>query len=133
MASVVGEFTVQRQRDARGHFGHARVEVTCPAAGTVPVLWSVPAGDPNSLQPKQDDELIEAAFAGVRRGLELVREVGGEASWDCTVEIVGAWMRLGDINASAVRAAAAMAVADAFGAGDRLRLEFDSGWRVVLA
>lgn len=133
VASVVGEFTVQRQRDGRGHFGHARVEVTCPAAGTDPVVWSVPAGDPHSVQPKHDDELVDAAFAGVRRGLELVREMGGDVPWDCTVAIVGAWMRLTDINASAVRAASAMAVADAFGVVDRFRLEFGTGWRVALA
>jgi hypothetical protein len=64
-----------------------------------------------------------------REGVELARALGVDAEgfW---VEVVHAQLNLTDIDAGAVRAAAAMAVGEAFGVQDRLQLGFDNGWFV---
>ncbi|WP_447006766.1 hypothetical protein ACRAKI_09990 [Saccharothrix isguenensis] len=44
--------------------------------------------------------------------------------------MVHARLDMTDIEESAVRAAAALAVAEAFGVADRVELGFDAGWTV---
>ncbi|MBN6041196.1 hypothetical protein [Amycolatopsis sp. 195334CR] len=125
---MTGEFRLQRQKNGRGYFGHVKVR-TVPAT-TPSVSWAIPAGDQASLQAKADAEFVEAALAGVRDGLDLLRDLGTDVDGHA-VEIVEALAYLTDLDESAVRAAGTLAVADAFGARDRFDLTFDSGWRVT--
>ncbi|QFU91163.1 hypothetical protein [Amycolatopsis sp. YIM 10] len=125
---TVGEFRLQRQKNGRGYFGHVKVRVT-PAA-TSSVTWAIPDGDPASLQTRADAEFVEAALAGVRDGLDLVRELGTTVDGHA-VEVVQALAYLTDLDESAVHAAGVLAVAEAFDAQDRLTLTFDDGWHVT--
>jgi hypothetical protein len=59
----------------------------------------------------------------------LVSALGVDVRHDA-VEIVHAQMSLTDIEATSVWAAAALAVADAYGLRQHLELGFDSGWTV---
>lgn len=124
---TAGEFTLGRQRGGTCYFGHARVRLVPGSSHR----WAVDPDDRTSLQPRSDPDLVEAAVSGAADGVALMRECGVSVEGWC-VEIVHAQVDLVDIEASAVRAAAAMAVAEAFGAGERVALGFDSGWFVLL-
>ncbi|GHF46726.1 hypothetical protein FHX82_001546 [Amycolatopsis bartoniae] len=122
-----GEFKLQRQKGGVGYFGQVRVRVV---PGEADVVWAVPPEDRTSLQPRHDAEFVEAAVAGAREGVELVRSLGVDVA---RVEVVHAQLNVTDIEESAVRAAAALAVGEAFGVADRLVLTFDGGWRATTA
>ncbi|WP_205669224.1 hypothetical protein [Amycolatopsis suaedae] len=124
----MGEFRLQRQKNGRGYFGHVKVRAVPAAAPSV--SWAVPPADRASLRPGVDAEFVEAALAGVRDGLGLLHGIGADVDGHA-VEIVEARVYLTDLEASAVRAAGTLAVADAFGLRDRFELGFDSGWRVM--
>ncbi|WP_249645529.1 hypothetical protein [Nocardia sputi] len=126
MGARIGEYTLQRQKGGICYFGHARVQLV---AGDQDVIWSVPPDDHTSLQPRHDAELIEAVLAGAQAGLEFVRSLA-PASCQGRVEIVHARLQLTDIEKSAVHAAAALAVGQAFDVADRLELAFEDGWIV---
>ncbi|SFJ02297.1 hypothetical protein SAMN05421835_102535 [Amycolatopsis sacchari] len=120
-----GEFRLQRQKGGVGYFGQVRVRVV---PGPADVVWTAPPEDRTSLQPREDAEFVEAALAGARDGVELVRSLGVDVGE--RVEVVHAQLDLKDIEESAVRAAAALAVGEAYGVGDRLVLDFRDGWFV---
>ncbi|GAA2683841.1 MULTISPECIES: hypothetical protein [Actinosynnema] len=125
-----GEYRLRRQKGGIGYFGQVRVRVV--AGDPVRVVWAVDPGDRSSLQPGSDREFTDAAVVGARDGLDLVARCGVELSGH-VVEVVHAQLDLTDVEVSAVRAASAMAVAEAFGVGDRVELGFDGGWAVRLA
>ncbi|ACU38368.1 hypothetical protein KCV87_33100 [Actinosynnema pretiosum subsp. pretiosum] len=120
----VGEYRLKRQRAGVGYFGQVRVRVV-DGAPEGAVVWAVDPGDRSSLQPGLDQEFVDAAVAGAWDGLGVVGRSGG------VVEVLHVQVDLTDIEVSAVRAAAAMAVVEAFGVGDRVELVFDGGWGVV--
>jgi hypothetical protein len=129
--SRTGEFKLKRQKAGVGYFGQVRVRV---AEGTDSVSWQADPADTSSLQPgvSDDDEFITAALAGAGDGLHLVAGAGVDVTgW--AVEVVHVQLNYTDIEASAVRAAAALAVAAAFGVEERMELDFDSGWVVRLS
>ncbi|MGK8523026.1 hypothetical protein ACRS6B_16350 [Nocardia asteroides] len=126
MSARTGEYTLQRQKGGVCYFGQARVQVL---AGGPDVVWAVPPDDRTSLQPRHDAELIAAALAGARAGLELVRSLL-PASRHERVAIVHAQLQLTDTEKSAVHAATALAVGRAFEVADRLELAFEDGWTV---
>lgn len=124
-----GEFLLKRQKAGVGYFGQVRVRVV---AGAEPVVWQVDPADSSSLQPGADDEFVAAALAGAADGLRLVAEAGVDvAGW--SVEVVHVQLDFTDVEETAVRAAAALAVAEAFGVGERMELGFDGGWVVRLS
>ncbi|WP_133116311.1 hypothetical protein [Amycolatopsis antarctica] len=125
-----GEFTLQRQKNGRGYYGNVTVRVRSGAgSGEPPVVWSVPEDDRTSIQPRTDAEYVDAAIAGAGDGMELARDCGREVD-GLLVEIVHAQVQLTDIEESAMRAAAAMAVTGALGLRDEVELGFDAGWVV---
>ncbi|ANZ34728.1 hypothetical protein BBK82_00175 [Lentzea guizhouensis] len=126
-----GEFKLKRQKAGVGYFGQVRVRL---AAGAAPVSWQGDPADTSSLQPgvADDDEFIAAALAGAADGLRLLAEAGVDVAGQ-TAQVVHVQLNYTDIEVSAVRAAAALAVAEAFGVPDRLELGFDDGWTVTLA
>lgn len=93
--------------------------------------WHVDPNDTSSHQPHRDRDLIDAALAGAGSGLELVTRCGVDTA-PYRVDVVHVQFDLMDIEASAVRAAAILAVADAFEMSDHLRLDFADGWTVEL-
>jgi hypothetical protein len=123
-----GEYRLRRQRAGVGYFGQVRVRLVTPA-GPPLVRWVVAADDPTSLQPEHDSQFVDAALAGAAQGLVLVAQCGVDPT-GYTVEVVHVQFDLIDIEESAVRAAAAFAVANAFGVADHMRLGFDGGWTV---
>ncbi|SDG21114.1 hypothetical protein SAMN05216553_106196 [Lentzea fradiae] len=122
-----GEFVLKRQKGGVGYFGQVRVRVV---AGVEPVVWQVDPADSSSLQPGTDHELVAAALAGVADGLRLVAEAGVDVTgW--SAEVVHVQLNFTDIEESAVRAAGALAVGDAFEVG--MEPVFDGGWTARLA
>ncbi|KOX13605.1 hypothetical protein [Nocardiopsis sp. NRRL B-16309] len=126
-----GEYTLRRQRNGSGYFGHVRVELRPGGtAGPPSVAWAVPAEDRASIGPREDAEFVAAAITGARDGVRLARALGATVDgW--AVDIVRARLSLTDIEESAVRTAAAMAVGAAFGVRHRLHVRFESGWYVA--
>lgn len=129
-----GEYKLQRQHAGVGYFGQVKVGAasSSEASGST-VEWAVPADDRTSVQPRSDSEFVAAAVAGARLGIELVAGLGaelGEEVRGCRIDVLHVQVNLIDIEESAVRAAAALAVADAFEVVDRFELRFDGGWQV---
>ncbi|MCC8245504.1 hypothetical protein [Saccharothrix luteola] len=122
-----GEYRLRRQHAGVGYFGQVRVRLT--TASDDRVAWVVDPDDTSSLQPGPDGEFVDAAVAGAADGLDLVSRCGADTT-GVAVEVVHAQLDLTDIEVSAVRAAAALAVADAFGVADRLHLVYREGWTV---
>ncbi len=120
------EFTIKQQKAGVGYFGQVRVRLV---DGPGLVTWQADPLDHSSLQPgsSDDDEFIAAALAGAADGQRLAGEAGADnAGW--SIEVVHVQVNHTDIEQSAVRAAAALAVASAFGVGERTELSFDGGW-----
>ncbi|GAA3852405.1 hypothetical protein GCM10022243_17580 [Saccharothrix violaceirubra] len=128
----IGEYRLRRRHAGVGYFGQVRVRLTAVGEGTSPVTWEVDPDDGSSLQPGPDREFVDAAVAGAGDGLDLVTGCGVDPA-GAAVEVVHAQLDLTDIEVSAVRTAAALAVADAFGVADRLRPVFRQGWTVDVA
>ncbi|MFE0027553.1 hypothetical protein [Amycolatopsis sp. NPDC059021] len=126
-AEAVGEHRLRRQQGGRGYFGHAKVRLVRREAGSPAVVWAVPADDRASVQPGTDAEFVDAAIAGAEDGLRLL------ADPDRAVRLEQVLMNLADIDATATRAAATLAVLNAAGADDRYVSTFDGGWQVVPA
>lgn len=124
-----GEYRLRRQHAGVGYFGQVRVRLTTADEDRSPVTWVVDPDDTSSLQPGPDREFVDAAVAGAGDGLDLVTRCGVDPA-GVAVEVVHVQLDLTDIEVSAVRAAAALAVADAFGVADRLRPVFRHGWAV---
>ncbi|MET8230082.1 hypothetical protein ABZS77_05310 [Micromonospora sp. NPDC005298] len=110
-------------------FAEIRVEVT--RAGDAPsgVVWAVDPRDRTSAQPDGESDLARAALEGATIGLQAVADMGLDVSGH-RVHITWVGMNVVDTEATAVRAAACAATADAFGLLDRFELSGDArGWR----
>ncbi|WP_033440191.1 hypothetical protein [Saccharothrix sp. NRRL B-16314] len=127
----VGEYRLRRQKGGVGYFGQVRVRVAAAEGSGAAVVWRVDEDDTSSLQPGPDREFVDAALAGAADGLDLVSRCGPEPA-GVVVEVVHAQFDPTDLEESAVRAAAALAVSAAFGVADRVELRFDAGWTVGL-
>jgi hypothetical protein len=125
-----GEYRLRRQHAGVGYFGQVRVRLTTAGEDRSPVTWVVDPDDTSSLQPGPDREFVDAALAGATDGLDLVTSCGADTT-GVAVEVVHAQLDLTDIETSAVRAAAALAVADAFGVADQLQPVYHQGWTVT--
>jgi hypothetical protein len=123
-----GEYRLRRQKAGVGYFGQVRVRLVAPT-DPPPVRWRVAADDRTSLQPEHDSQFVDAALAGAAHGLMLVAQSGVDPT-GYAVEVVHVQFDLIDIEESAVRAAAAFAVANAFGVAGHMELDFDGGWTV---
>jgi len=78
-----------------------------------------------------DAEFVAAALAGAADGLALAGACGVDRA-GVRVEITHVQLDYTDLHQSAVRAAAALAVAEAFGLADRVGLAFADGFTVSL-
>ncbi len=127
--SRFGEYRLRRQHAGVGYFGQVRIRLVTAGEGTSPVTWQVAPDDASSLQPGPDREFVDAALAGAADGVALASRCGADPT-GVAVEVVHAQLDLTDIDVSAVRTAATLAVAEAFGVADGLRPAFYDGWSV---
>ncbi|WP_433266850.1 hypothetical protein ACQPWR_04500 [Micromonospora vinacea] len=110
-------------------FAEVRVEITQAEGAPSGVVWEVDARDGTSAQPEWEPELTRAAVEGATIGLQAIADMGLDVSAR-TIHITWVGMNVVDTEATAVRAAACAATADAFGLLDRFELSGDAqGWR----
>lgn len=120
----LGIFRLMRQASL-GYFGQVKVRLAGRGVDGPRVVWRVDRQDRGSVQPGEADRVfVDAAVEGAGVGLALVARCGVETA-PYAVELVRVWYSAVDIEVASVRAAAAMAVADAFGVIEWMGLSFD--------
>ncbi|MFJ6165122.1 hypothetical protein ACIQH6_08400 [Micromonospora orduensis] len=110
-------------------FAEVRVEITQAGGAPSGVIWDVDPRDGTSAQPEEEPDVARAAVEGATIGLQTIADMGLDVAAH-TVRITWVGMNVVDTEASAVRAAACAATADAFGLLDLFELSGDAqGWR----
>ncbi|WP_107657200.1 hypothetical protein [Nocardia suismassiliense] len=132
LPSKRGHYRLKRQKGGIGYFGEVTVAV---GAATKPIrnqaVWAVDPADTSSIQPRLDPELVDAALRGAEDGLGLLSRIGVDVS-NLVVHITHVQLDLTDIEETAVRTAAALAVAGSHAPPGRFSAEYDGGWRAVV-
>ncbi|TQJ20378.1 hypothetical protein FBZ33_0574 [Micromonospora sp. A202] len=124
-----GTFRLLRQAAGRTGFAEVRVKIGWDRAGQPGVVWGVDPLDDTSVQPERDPELARAAVEGAIIGLRAIAAMGFDVA-STTVHLTWIGMNVVDTEATAVRAAACAATADAFGLLNRFEVSGDAqGWR----
>lgn len=118
-----GEFRLRSQHHDRAHFGHVHVRSVVRRTGPT-VSWAVDPRDGTSLQPRSDPDCMRAVLDGVAVGLELVRRCGHDTA-GLGVDVTRCPFTIVDDSETAYAAAAALAVADAWGLLSRMGLRYD--------
>ncbi|WP_167768733.1 hypothetical protein [Nocardia sp. CS682] len=132
LPSKRGHYRLQRQKGGVGYFGQVTVAVgraTKPARSQA--VWAVDPADTSSIQPRFDRELVDAALRGAEDGLGLLSRIGVDVS-NLVVHVTHVQLNFTDIEQTAVRTAAALAVAGSHAPSGRFAAEYDGGWRPVV-
>ena len=124
----VGQYRLLRQIHGRGAFGEVHVVVgPARADDESRVIWAVAEGE-RSIRPDTDPLEVSAALDGALRGLVLAESLGAPVAGQ-VVRVTRVGINVADTEPSAVRAAAAAAVARAFGLEDKCQLIYEDEWR----
>ncbi|MFI9402051.1 hypothetical protein [Nocardia sp. NPDC052316] len=132
LPSTRGHYRLRRQHGGIGYFGQVTVAVGVTTKTVRPrVVWAVDPADTSSIQPRFDAELVDAALCGAEDGLDLLARIGVDVS-NLVVHVTHVQLYLTDIEETAVRTAAALAVAGSQAPARRFSAEYDGGWRAVV-
>ncbi|MEU7751109.1 hypothetical protein [Micromonospora sp. NPDC049171] len=124
-----GAFRLLRQAAGRTGFAEVRVEIGWNGVVQRGVVWEVDPLDDTAVQPERQPELAKAAVEGATLGLGIIAGMGLDVA-ACTVHLRWVGMNVVDTEATAMRAAACAATADAFDLLDRFEISRDAqGWR----
>lgn len=123
---ATGFFRVYRQQLHLGYFGQVAVRLEGRGVDGSRTAWRDDGHDVYCLQPGSGEfeVFVDAALEGAGDGLDLASRCGVETAPYC-VGILHVPYRAVDSEVTSVRAAAALAVAEAFGVIDRMGLSFD--------